>query len=81
MKFFGVSRIGTKGQIVIPVEAREAYNLKEKDKLVVLSAPFDKGIVLVKEDSLDTLMQDFVSDLASAKRLAVDTHEEGAGHH
>ena len=59
MKFFGTATVGMKGQVVIPAEAREVFDLKEKDKLVVFSAPHNKGLVLVKADALDGMMADF----------------------
>lgn len=34
--FYGVTTIGEKGQVVIPVEARKAMGLKSGDKLIVL---------------------------------------------
>jgi len=75
MKFFGAATIGIKGQVVIPVEAREAFDLKEKDKLVVFSAPFDKGIILVKADSFDDLVADFMGDMEAMKRLTAEHRE------
>ena len=75
MKFYGAATLGVKGQVVIPAEAREAFCLKEKDKLVVFGAPFNKGIVLVKADSLDSMMQEFMADIELMKRLAAE-HQE-----
>lgn len=33
--FFGTTTIGSKGQVVVPAEARKAMNIKKGDKLLV----------------------------------------------
>ena len=43
---FGVVKVGERGQIVIPKEAREQYDIKSGDSLMVLGD--DKGIALLK---------------------------------
>ena len=78
MKFFGTATVGMKGQVVIPAEARDAFDLKEKDKLMVFSAPHDKGIVLVKAEALDAMMADFMSNIESMKKLAAEHRETDA---
>ena len=45
-QIFGVVKIGDKGQIVIPKEAREVFGLKPGDSLLVLG-DITKGIALV----------------------------------
>ena len=51
---YGTTTIGTKGQIVIPSEARKKYKLKEGEKLIVFGSK--KGVItLVKPDSLKKL--------------------------
>lgn len=59
MKFYGSATMSAKGQVVIPAEARTALGLEQNEKLLVMSAPFHNGIVLVKADSLDDMMQGF----------------------
>ncbi|MDD5634348.1 MAG: AbrB/MazE/SpoVT family DNA-binding domain-containing protein [Candidatus Omnitrophica bacterium] len=38
-KFFGKVPVGTKGQIVIPAEARKAMNIKPGDSVIIISGP------------------------------------------
>ena len=45
---FGVVKVGERGQIVIPKEAREQYDIKPCDSLMVLGD--DKGIALLKTE-------------------------------
>lgn len=76
MKFFGSATMGVKGQVVIPAEAREAFNLKEKEKLLVFSAPMDKGVVLIKADSLDSLIEALQEDARTMQELVSNPKED-----
>ncbi|MDD5495947.1 MAG: AbrB/MazE/SpoVT family DNA-binding domain-containing protein [Candidatus Omnitrophica bacterium] len=38
-KFYGKVPVGTKGQIVIPIEARRALSIKAGDNVVIVSGP------------------------------------------
>lgn len=46
---FGICKIGEKGQIVIPKEAREVFDIKAGDSLVILG-DVKMGIAIVKAD-------------------------------
>ena len=46
---FGMVKVGERGQIVIPKEAREKFDIKPGDSLLVLGDE-EKGIALVKAD-------------------------------
>ncbi|QED48075.1 AbrB/MazE/SpoVT family DNA-binding domain-containing protein [Cytobacillus dafuensis] len=50
-QFFGVVKVGERGQIVIPKQAREMYQIQAGDKLVVLGEDVTKGIAILKTDS------------------------------
>jgi AbrB family looped-hinge helix DNA binding protein len=50
-QFFGVVKVGERGQIVIPKQAREMYQIHPGDKLVVLGEDVTKGIAILKSDS------------------------------
>ncbi|MBZ5751658.1 MULTISPECIES: helix-turn-helix transcriptional regulator [Metabacillus] len=50
-QFFGVVKVGERGQIVIPKQAREMYQISAGDKLVVLGEDVTKGIAVLKSDS------------------------------
>lgn len=53
---WGTVTIGSKGQIVIPKAARDTFNLKDGDRLVVLGDE-TKGIALVKAVDFEEKMQ------------------------
>ncbi len=46
---FGFAKIGEKGQILIPKEARAVFGLKPGDKLLMLGDE-ERGIALIKVD-------------------------------
>lgn len=53
-KFVGISKVGEKGQIVIPKEAREMFNIKSGDSIIVLCDK-NQGIALLKADAIEDL--------------------------
>jgi AbrB family looped-hinge helix DNA binding protein len=53
-KFIGISKVGEKGQIVIPKEARDMFNIQPGDSIVVLCDK-SKGMALVKADAIEDL--------------------------
>ena len=46
---FGICKVGEKGQIVIPKEARDVFGIKSGDSLVLLGDQ-KRGIVVVKAE-------------------------------
>ena len=53
-KFLGISKVGEKGQIVIPKEARDMFDIKPGDSIIVLCDK-EKGIALLKADAIEDL--------------------------
>ena len=53
-KFVGISKVGQKGQIVIPKEARDMFDIKSGDSIIVLCDK-TKGIALLKADEIENL--------------------------
>ncbi len=49
-------KVGPKGQITIPKEAREMFDIKEGETLMVLGDK-DKGIAILKADSFYSLAE------------------------
>ncbi len=61
--FYGAATVGERGQIVIPVEARKKYAIETGDKLLIMGAPHEKGLMLVKIEALREFMTTILSDL------------------
>ncbi len=53
-KFVGISKVGEKGQIVIPKEARDMFDIKPGDSVIVLCDKV-RGIALLKADAIEDL--------------------------
>jgi len=69
-KFFGKVPVGTKGQIVIPVEARKVMNIKAGDSVIVISGPphHEKMISIVPEEEFNKFLKLFEEHVKSIKR-------------
>ena len=53
-KFVGIAKVGEKGQIVIPKEARDMFDITPGDSVIVLCDK-EKGIALLKADAIEDL--------------------------
>lgn len=53
-KFVGISKVGEKGQIVIPKEARDMFGIESGDSIIVLCDK-ERGIALLKADAIEDL--------------------------
>ena len=53
-KFVGIAKVGEKGQIVIPKEARDMFDIKSGDSIIVLCDK-ERGIALVKAEVIEDL--------------------------
>lgn len=58
---FGTVKVGEKGQIVIPKEARDIFNIKPGDSLLLLGDE-KQGIAIVKTE----LFQQFAHDILNS---------------
>ena len=56
---WGTVTIGSKGQIVIPKNARDTFDMKEGDRLVVLGDE-SQGIALIKVEIFEKQMQEML---------------------
>ena len=56
--FFGSVKVGTRGQIVIPQEAREVFNIKSGDQILIFG-DISKGLGLIKASKLNQIATRF----------------------
>ena len=58
-KYIGIAKVGEKGQIVIPKNARDMFDIKSGDSVAILCDK-KKGMAIVKaevlEDTIDKIM-------------------------
>lgn len=58
---FGICKVGEKGQIVIPKEARNVFNINPGDSLVMLGDE-KKGIALCKSEVFTAFADETLKD-------------------
>ena len=58
-KYVGICKVGEKGQIVIPKEARDMFDIKPGDSVVVLCDK-KKGMAIVKANVLEESIDKFI---------------------
>ena len=58
---FGVVKVGERGQIVIPKEAREQYDIKAGDSLMVLGD--QRGIAMLKTEVFQSIINQAMGGL------------------
>ena len=56
-RFIVSVKVGPKGQITVPVEARKMFDIKEGDTLMVMG-DINRGIALLKTDMFYEMMGD-----------------------
>lgn len=56
-RFIVSVKVGPKGQITIPKEARDLFNIKEGETLMVMGDK-EKGIAILKADMFYALMEE-----------------------
>ena len=59
---FGVVKVGDKGQIVIPRDARKLYDVKPGDALIVLGD--QRGMALLKTEIIQTAIDQAMEGLS-----------------
>ena len=58
-KFIGVCKVGEKGQIVIPKEARDMFEISAGDTVIVLCDK-EKGMAVVKADAIESFTDEIL---------------------
>jgi AbrB family looped-hinge helix DNA binding protein len=78
IKFWGTVTVGTKGQIVIPAKAREKFKIKEGDQLILVSHHENHGIMLVKAELFEKMMQLMQSGISEALDNVAKLNKRGS---
>ena len=61
--FFGKVKMGERGQIVIPKEARDKFNIKPGDSLVVFGQDKNEKLIILKENVMRDYALKILEDL------------------
>lgn len=57
MEVYGTVKVGERGQVVIPSDAREMLGIKAGDYLLVISTPHNDGIAMIKAEIVKKMIQ------------------------
>ena len=61
--FFGKVKMGERGQIVIPKEARDKFNIKPGDSLVIFGRDKNEKLIILKEKLMRNYALKILEDL------------------
>lgn len=59
-RVFGTARVGDRGQIVIPKEARELFGIRPGDTLLIVGEA-DTGLIISRPDVLNNLANELLN--------------------
>jgi AbrB family looped-hinge helix DNA binding protein len=62
-KILGTAVLNEKGQLVIPVEARNNLGLSAGSRVVIMSSPSRPALVLIKAEEVEAMVEDLASAL------------------
>ena len=77
-KLFGTATVGSKGQVVIPADAREELKIQPGDRLYVLGSMHGSGIMLLKEDMIEHVVQQMSEQIEGFRQAQkkIDTFDD-----
>lgn len=66
-KLYGTATVGTKGQVVIPADARDELNIQPGDRLYVVGSHSKKWVGFLKEEQLRELVEQITDNIEHYK--------------
>jgi AbrB family looped-hinge helix DNA binding protein len=69
-RLYGTVKVGDRGQVVIPAEARKELDVKPGDLLFVMAGRNRRGIVMVKAEA----MREFAEKIMQGLEVAEEGH-------
>lgn len=68
-QLYGTATVGTKGQVVIPANAREALNIQAGDRLYVVGSQEKKWVGFIKEEQLRDMLDHLTNNIEQYKDI------------
>lgn len=62
-KIYGTTIVNDKGQIVIPAEARAELGLEPGTRLMIMGAPFEGSIVVIKTSVVESQANTWLNEI------------------
>lgn len=74
-KLYGTATVGSKGQVVIPSEARRELDISEGDRLYVVGSDKGQFVGFLKEEHLREIIDKITGELETFNNLLEDKKE------
>lgn len=71
-KLYGTATVGTKGQVVIPAEAREELGIETGDRLYVVGSSHAGVVTFICEAELEGFIEQLNLNLENLKRFRIE---------
>ena len=68
-KLFGTATVGTKGQVVIPADARDELGIESGDRLYVVGSVEKKWVGFIKEEQFRELLNHLTDNIEQYKDI------------
>lgn len=68
-QLYGTATVGTKGQVVIPADARDALDIQAGDRLYVVGSQEKKWVGFIKEEQLRDMLDHLTNNLEQYKDI------------
>lgn len=68
-KLYGTATVGTKGQVVIPADARDMLDIQPGDRLYVMGSPSKKFVGFIKEEQFRELLDHLTGNIEQYKDI------------
>lgn len=68
-KLYGTATVGTKGQVVIPADARDMLDIQPGDRLYVMGSPSKKFVGFIKEEQFRELLDHLTDNIEQYKDI------------
>ncbi len=72
LRVFGSMVVNSRGQVVIPSNARRELGIDSGDTLLVCGTPHEQGLLLLKVDALEQMLSTMSERLTSFSKLVKD---------
>ena len=68
-QLYGTATVGTKGQVVIPADARDALDIQAGDRLYVVGSQEKKWVGFIKEEQLRDMLHHITNNIEQYKDI------------
>jgi AbrB family looped-hinge helix DNA binding protein len=65
---YDFATVGERGQIVIPAKARKDFNIKPKDKLMMIAGPGGHALIIVKAEQLTAMADQMIKNVGAIRQ-------------